>query len=117
VILQLLTWLATAGIISIFVHAVRLWLVSRPAAVPPATVHAAADGFLFTFVVPALNEARVIEHTLDRLLSLPVRHCLVLVIDDGSDDGTGYLVESHHDPRVRLCAGSSRTRAAARALR
>ena len=101
-ILQLLTWLATAGIISIFVHAVRLWLVSRSAAVPPATVHAAADGFLFTFVVPALNEARVIEHTLDRLLSLPVRHCLVLVIDDGSDDGTGYLVESHHDPRVRL---------------
>jgi 1,2-diacylglycerol 3-beta-glucosyltransferase len=102
VILQLLTWLATAGIISIFVHAVRLWLVSRPAAVPPATAHAAADGFLFTFVVPALNEARVIEHTLDRLLSLPVRHCLVLVIDDGSDDGTGHLVESHRDPRVRL---------------
>jgi 1,2-diacylglycerol 3-beta-glucosyltransferase len=53
-------------------------------------------------VVPALNEARVIEHTLDRLLSLPVRQCLVLVIDDGSDDGTGRLVESHGDPRVRL---------------
>ena len=100
--MQLLTWLATAGIISIFVHTVRLWLVSRHAAVPPATAHAAADGFLFAFVVPALNEARVIEHTLDRLLSLPVRHCLVLVIDDGSDDGTGHLVESHHDPRVRL---------------
>ena len=50
----------------------------------------------------ALNEARVIEHTLDRLLSLPVRQCLVLVIDDGSNDGTGRLVESHGDPRVRL---------------
>jgi glycosyltransferase involved in cell wall biosynthesis len=101
-ILQLLTWLATAGIIAIFVHVVRLWFVSRPAAVPPATTHGAADGFLFAFLVPALNEARVIEHTLDRLLSLPVRQCLVLVIDDGSDDGTGYFVESHHDPRVRL---------------
>jgi cellulose synthase/poly-beta-1,6-N-acetylglucosamine synthase-like glycosyltransferase len=69
---------------------------------PPATAHGAADGFLFAFLVPALNEARVMEHTLDRLLSLPVRHCLVLVIDDGSDDGTGRLAESHSDPRVRL---------------
>ena len=69
---------------------------------PPATARGAADGFLFAFLVPALNEARVIEHTLDRLLSLPVRHCLVLVVDDGSDDGTGRLVESHGDPRVRL---------------
>jgi cellulose synthase/poly-beta-1,6-N-acetylglucosamine synthase-like glycosyltransferase len=101
--LQLFSWLATIGIIGIFVHAVRLWFVSRPAAVPPAAARAgAADGFLFTFLVPALNEARVIEHTLDRLLSLPVRQCLVLVIDDGSDDGTGSLVESHGDPRVRL---------------
>src|SRR5690242_21344922 len=101
--LQLFNWLATIGIIGIFVHAVRLWFVSRPAAVPPATARAeAGDDFLFIFLVPALNEARVIEPTLDRLLSLPVRHCLVLVIDDGSDDGTGYLVESHPDPRVRL---------------
>ena len=101
-ILQLFSWLATAGIIAIFVHVVRLWFVSRPASVPPAATHAAADGFLFAFMVPALNEARVIEHTLDRLLSLPVRHCLVLVIDDGSDDETGRLVESHGDPRVRV---------------
>jgi cellulose synthase/poly-beta-1,6-N-acetylglucosamine synthase-like glycosyltransferase len=101
-ILQLFSWLATAGIIAIFVHVVRLWFVSRPAAVPPASTHGAADGFLFAFLVPALNEARVIEHTLDRLLSLPVRQCLVLVIDDGSDDETGRLVASHGDPRVRV---------------
>jgi 1,2-diacylglycerol 3-beta-glucosyltransferase len=101
-ILQLFSWLATAGIIAIFVHVVRLWFVSRPAAVPPASTHGAADEFLFAFLVPALNEARVIEHTLDRLLSLPVRRCLVLVIDDGSDDETGRLVESHGDPRARV---------------
>jgi cellulose synthase/poly-beta-1,6-N-acetylglucosamine synthase-like glycosyltransferase len=101
-ILQVCSWLATAGIVGIFVHAVRLWLVSRPAAPPPAPIPGAADGFLFAFLVPALNEARVIEQTLDRLLSLPVRHRLVLVIDDGSDDGTGRLVESHADPAVLL---------------
>lgn len=101
-VLQLFGWFATAGIVGIFVHAVRLWFVSRPASVLPATARGAADGFLFIFLVPALNEARVIGHTLDRLLALPVSHCLVLVIDDGSDDGTGRLVESHGDHRVRL---------------
>ena len=116
-ILQVFTWLATAGIVAIFVHGVRLWFVSRSAAVPPATTHGAGDGFLFAFLVPALNEARVIEHTLDRLLSLPVRHFLVLVIDDGSDDGTGRLVESHGAPGYASCAGTSRTHAKARAPR
>lgn len=101
-ILELLTWVATAGIVATFVHAVRLWFVSRSAAVSPVTTHGAADEFLFAFMVPALNEARVIEYTLDRLLSLPVRHSLVLVVDDGSDDGTGRLVEEHGDARVRL---------------
>ena len=101
-VLQLFGWLATAGIVGIFVHAVRLWFVSRPASALPAAARGAADGFLFIFLVPALNEARVIGHTLDRLLALPVRHCLVVVIDDGSDDGTGRLVESHGDLRVRL---------------
>jgi 1,2-diacylglycerol 3-beta-glucosyltransferase len=100
--LQVLTWLATVGIVACFVHVVRLWFVSRSAAAPAAASAGAADQFLFAFMVPALNEALVIEHTLDRLLSLPVRHCLVLVVDDGSDDGTGSLVESVHDPRVRL---------------
>ena len=101
-IVQVFIWLATAGIVAIFAHGVRLWFVSRSAAVPPAMAPGAGDGFLFAFLVPALNEARVIEHTLDRLLSLPVRNCLVLVIDDGSDDGTGRLVGSHSDPRVHL---------------
>ena len=100
-ILQLLIWLAIAGIVAIFVHAVRLWFVSRSAPLPSGA-HGAADEFLFAFLVPALNEARVIEHTLDRLVSLPVRHRLVLVIDDGSDDGTGFLVKSYGDPRVHL---------------
>jgi 1,2-diacylglycerol 3-beta-glucosyltransferase len=101
VIVQVFAWIATAGIVGIFVHAVRLWFVSRAVAEHPA-VPGAADGFLFAFLVPALNEARVIGHTLDRLLALPVRHSMVLVIDDGSDDATGPLAESRGDPRVRV---------------
>ena len=100
-IVQVFAWIATAGIVGIFIHAVRLWFVSR--AVPEHQAAPwAADEFLFAFLVPALNEARVIEHTLDRLLALPVRHSMVLVIDDASDDATGRLVESRSDPRVRV---------------
>ena len=100
-VLQVSAWIATVGIVVIFAQAVRLWFVSRAATAPPAAP-GAADGFLFAFLVPALNEARVIEHTLDRLLALPVAHSLVLVVDDGSDDATALLVEAHGDPRVRL---------------
>lgn len=100
-ILRVSDWIATVGIVFIFVHAVRLWFVSRAAA-EHQPIPGAADGYLFAFLVPALNEARVIEHTLGSLLSLPLRHSLVLVIDDGSDDATGQLVDLHRDPRVRL---------------
>ncbi len=94
-------WFATFGIVAIFTHAVRLWFISRPVA-KPAAAPGASDDYLFAFLVPALNEARVIGHTLDCLRSLPIPHSLVLVIDDGSDDGTDRLVELRADPNVRL---------------
>ena len=62
-ILQVFAWIATVGIVVIFAQAIRLWFVSRGAA-GPAAAPGAADGFLFAFLVPALNEARVIGHTL-----------------------------------------------------
>jgi len=98
---ELLAWTATAGIVAIIAHAVRLWFVSRGTAAPPSAP-GAAEEFLFAFLVPALNEERVIGRTLDRLLALPVRHSMVLVIDDGSGDATSTVVERCGDPRVRL---------------
>lgn len=94
-------WLATLGIVVIFSHAVRLWFVSRPIASTKAAP-GTSDGYLFAFLVPALNEARVIGPTLDRLRALPIRHSVVIVIDDDSDDGTGRLVERRTDPNVHL---------------
>ena len=96
-----LDWLATLGIVAIFVQVIRLWFVSR-ATKSPAINRGGADHYLFAFMVPALNEERVIRQTVDRLLDLPVAHSLVLVIDDDSDDATAHLVESHPAPRVRL---------------
>jgi cellulose synthase/poly-beta-1,6-N-acetylglucosamine synthase-like glycosyltransferase len=100
-IVHILDWLATLGIVAVFIQVVRLWFVSRVAS-NPAVIPGAADRYLFAYLVPALNEERVIGQTLDRLLALPVPSTLVLVIDDGSDDATARLVDSHSDPRVRL---------------
>jgi cellulose synthase/poly-beta-1,6-N-acetylglucosamine synthase-like glycosyltransferase len=96
-----LDWLATLGIVAIFVQVIRLWFLSR-ATRSPAVNPGGADHYLFAFMVPALNEESVIRQTVDGLLDLPVAHSLVLVIDDDSDDATAHLVESHPDPRVRL---------------
>lgn len=98
---QVFDWVAILGIVGIFTHAVRLWFLSRPVT-SPAAATGASDEYLFAFLVPALNEARVIGPTIDRLRALPIRHSLVIVIDDGSDDGTGRMVESRADPNVFL---------------
>jgi cellulose synthase/poly-beta-1,6-N-acetylglucosamine synthase-like glycosyltransferase len=59
----------------------------------------ARDGDLpfFVFVIPCLNEEVVIGRSLDTLLGM-AGDFAVLVIDDGSDDGTARIVE-HYDPR------------------
>lgn len=57
---------------------------------------------LFIFMLPCLNEERVIKASLDRLLGLPYGDCVVLVIDDGSDDATAAIVGTVDDDRVHL---------------
>ncbi len=52
------------------------------------------------FIVPCLNEERVIGQTLDRLLA--IHRALVVVIDDGSDDATAEVVRKRQNDRVLL---------------
>ena len=54
------------------------------------------------FVLPCLNEARVIGASLDRLLSFDREQQLILVVDDGSDDNTAAIVAGYKHPQVRL---------------
>ncbi|MDQ1395301.1 MAG: 1,2-diacylglycerol 3-beta-glucosyltransferase [Acidimicrobiaceae bacterium] len=58
------------------------------------------DGLFFVFLVPCLNEAVVIGRTIERLLALPEDNFAVLVIDDGSDDGTARIAASYDPDRV-----------------
>jgi 1,2-diacylglycerol 3-beta-glucosyltransferase len=56
----------------------------------------------FVFLMPCLNEELVIARSLQRLLSMPAGNFAVMVIDDGSDDGTAAAVSGVADERVWL---------------
>ena len=73
-------------------------LSRRKRSVPPC----GTDPDLFVFVVPALNESAVIEETVLNLRAACGARGRVLVIDDGSDDGTADIVEALGDPFVMV---------------
>lgn len=62
------------------------------------------DSALTLVVVPTYNEAENIGHVVSQVLHLPSRFH-ILVVDDGSPDGTGDLVErlqKSHSDRIHL---------------
>lgn len=64
-----------------------LALRGRSAEPPPA-----APGALISVLIPAYNEARVIEASVRRVLASEHAALEVIVIDDGSSDGTSLIV-------------------------
>jgi glycosyltransferase involved in cell wall biosynthesis len=52
-----------------------------------------------SFIVPAFNEARTIGEVLDGIARLDLER-QVIVVDDGSSDGTGDIAEAHPDVQV-----------------
>jgi 1,2-diacylglycerol 3-beta-glucosyltransferase len=59
---------------------------------PPEAPEQGAGAFTWVFLVPALNEVRTIRDSVGRLLEIPVADRHIVVIDDGSDDGTDELL-------------------------
>ena len=69
--------------------AVHLFVVgARARRRAPAPSQDAADGYLWVALVPALNEEVTIRDSVLRLRDLRAANRLILVIDDGSEDGT-----------------------------
>jgi 1,2-diacylglycerol 3-beta-glucosyltransferase len=60
------------------------------------------NDLFFLFVLPCLNEEKVIRNSLQRLLSFSGENFGVIVVDDGSDDDTAEAVSSMADHRVWL---------------
>jgi hypothetical protein len=71
-----------------------------PAATCP--LPATRDELFFVFLMPCLNEEKVIMNSLQRLLSMPGGNFVVMVIDDGSDDDTIAVVSAALGERVWL---------------
>jgi 1,2-diacylglycerol 3-beta-glucosyltransferase len=70
----------------------RTALPAGPGVAPAGQFLAVPDGLFFVFLMPCLNEEKVILGSLQRLLSMPGGNFVVLVIDDGSDDRTAEVV-------------------------
>lgn len=82
-----------------FVYLLSLFSLSRrrrPDALP------GSDGLFFVFMIPCLNEEKVIGPTLESLLALPGDDYAIVVVDDGSDDRTGEIARGHDPQRVHL---------------
>lgn len=53
-------------------------------------------------IIPAYNRARFVGAAVRSVLGQTLRDFELIVVDDGSDDGTAAVVEAIRDPRIRL---------------
>jgi len=60
------------------------------------------ERFLWVFMVPALNEEVTIADAVGRLREVEVTHRRILVINDGSDDRTGEILEELRSPELTV---------------
>ncbi len=100
------TWLTVifvAVVVVVLAHAVTSYALGRRQDRAPSPAGpGAGDDLFFVFVIPCLNEEMVVERTVRNVLAWQGPRFAVLVVDDGSDDGTVAAVERIDDPRVWL---------------
>ncbi|MBV8971291.1 MAG: glycosyltransferase [Sphingomonadaceae bacterium] len=86
---------------ALVLSALALWQARREAAIARPSID--PDRFV-SVLIPAFNEARVIEASVRRVLASRDVRLEVIVCDDGSKDATSEIVRTAFadDPRVRL---------------
>jgi glycosyltransferase involved in cell wall biosynthesis len=58
---------------------------------------------MLSVIIPAFNEEKTLAQVLDRVLALPARPAQIIVVDDGSADGTADIIRDYE--RRGLVAG------------
>ena len=88
-------------ILAFVVYGIGYVVLSRTKKSLPEVVNSNED-IHFIFLLPCLNEGKVIGKSLDRLLEIPYANKSVVVIDDASDDDTFEVVSRYFDRRVSI---------------
>ncbi len=92
-LIRLLFWVAFVLILFGLAWTSALFAASRRAlAQAPAPADDLVDEFLWVFLVPALNEEVTIVDSVKRLLAVEAANKTIVVIDDGSSDGTARVL-------------------------
>lgn len=94
--------LAVVAIVVSFTYSLAMWLESRCLTRADVVDLRLQPHALVVFLVPCLDEERVIGGTVRRLLECPVPNRRVIVIDDDSADRTAEIVEGIGHPDVRV---------------
>ena len=68
---------------------------------------------MVSIIIPCYNAERVVGETIESALNQPGCDCEIIVIDDGSTDGSRRVIESYGD-RIRAAFGPNRGVSAAR---
>ena len=104
-------WWLVISTLGLAAGAVLTWWLHRfqglGIQVRPGAAAGGGGGPLISIIVPARNEARNIERCLSALLAQTYRNFEVIVVDDGSTDGTGEILSrlAAGQPRLRVLAG------------
>jgi cellulose synthase/poly-beta-1,6-N-acetylglucosamine synthase-like glycosyltransferase len=100
---QFILWIAFVVIVLMLSWTIVLFIVGRRAlGRAPSAAEGEENGYLWAFLVPALNEEMTIGDSVRRLLAVELAHKVVLVIDDGSDDRTAEVLAAIESPDVEI---------------
>src|SRR5579862_2068352 len=110
-----ITFIFIAGILLVSGRALIIGLLALIEKARPAPLDHPENKPKVTVLVPAYNEASVIRSTISSALASDYTKLEILVVDDGSVDGTNEIVreEAARDPRVVLITQPNRGKPAA----
>ena len=98
--MQLIIHIMSSFIVGIFFFYIILMLI-MPVHKEPVRKKKVKQLY-YVFLIPCLNEEKVIKRTIYNLLRLRYKRMMIIPIDDASDDRTAEIIESIKDKRVRL---------------